>query len=307
MPSVAVSGRARLELPHPAGGGRKFVWRDGAFGLDDESVPVLAYDVSPSGWTDELTALHEDEGGSDHFIEIASRRHALTEVMRCLGDHQAGTVLEVGCSSGFLLRELRDALPKAMVIGADYTRGTLEALAKKLPGVPLVQFDLAQCPLPDDFADVTVLLNVLEHIGDDGAAVRHLFRITRPGGAVVIEVPAGASLFDIYDRVLMHQRRYDMAGLVALVEDANFTVERKSHLGALLFPAFYVSKRLHQWRYPAGGKVDEKEIVATNIRATRRSGRVMAPIMRLEASLRRHAYLPFGIRCLLTCRKPDRS
>ena len=142
-----------------------------------------------------------------------------------------------------------------------------------MPGIPLIQFDLTRCPLPDNFADVVVLLNVLEHIGDHEAAVRHLFRITRPGGAVIIELPAGSSLFDVYDRVLMHHRRYDMPDLVGLLQRAGFVIERKSHLGFFLYPAFYLSKRLNQRRYPEGAAVNEQEIVAGMIAATKNRAR----------------------------------
>jgi SAM-dependent methyltransferase len=292
-----------LAFPSPADAAQQTFWNPQGFELGDRRARVLAYDVSPSGWTDELTTLHEETGGSDHFIDVASRRHAVAEIVHCAGPGPA-TVLEIGCSSGFLLRELLARLPGANIIGADYTRGTLEALAKRLPGVPLLQFDLTRCPLPDAFADVTVLLNVLEHISDHEAAVRHLFRITRPGGAVVIEVPAGAHLFDVYDRVLMHERRYDMSGLVSLVEQAGFTVERASHLGALLYPAFHLSKRLNQRRYPPGAKVDERAAVAAMISATRKSSGLMTGLMRLEAAMRRYVTFRRGIRCLITCRKP---
>src|SRR5258705_13994837 len=64
--------------------------------------------------------------------------------------------LEVGCSSGFLLRDLRRELPGASLIGADYVRGPLDDLHKRMPDIPLLQFDLVQCPLPSDSVDVVV-------------------------------------------------------------------------------------------------------------------------------------------------------
>src|SRR6185436_7321883 len=108
------------------------------------------------------------------------------------------------CSSGYLLADIRQKMPQHFVIGSDYTGGTLQTLATRMPGLPLVQFDLTRCPLPDDFADIVILLNVLEHIDHHEGAIGHLFRITRPGGAVIIELPAGSGLYDVYDRVLMH-------------------------------------------------------------------------------------------------------
>jgi SAM-dependent methyltransferase len=297
------STNAPFTVPHPTDRSDTVPWDDGAFDYDGRRVRVLAYGVSPSGWTDELTHLHEETGGSNHFIDVASRQHALAEVTRCI-THPASTVLEIGCSSGFLLRELVAQLPGHRVFGADYTRQTLELLGRQLPHVPLMQFDLTQCPLPDDFVDVIVLLNVLEHIDDHEAAIAQLYRIVRPGGAVIIEVPAGPSLFDVYDRVLMHHRRYAMSGLTTLVERHGFVVERRSHLGFFLYPAFYLAKRLNRRRYPSSGAVDEQQLVAGMIKATHKSNGVMGAVMRCEQALRPRVYLPFGVRCLVTCRKP---
>jgi len=83
---------------------------------------------------------------------------------------------------------------------------------------------------------------------------------------------------------------------------AGFTIERRSHLGFLLFPAFYLSKRLNQVRHPARPDVDEVRIVSKMI-STTRSGSLMRYIMAAESALRQHVYLPVGIRCLVTCRK----
>ena len=220
----------QFSVPDPADKSKTVEWDNGAFCCDGGRIRVLAYQVAPSGWTDQLTRLHERTGGSNHFIDLASRNYACSEVERCI-THSASTVLEIGCSSGFLLRDLLARLPEHRVFGADYTHETLEHLGKQLPNVPLLQFDLTQCPLPDAFVDVAVLLNVLEHIDDHEAAVAHLFRIIKPGGAVVIEVPAAPSLYDVYDRVLMHRRRYAMSQLVKLLERCGFTTERRSHLG----------------------------------------------------------------------------
>jgi len=114
-------------------------------------------------------------------------------------------------------------MPHAQLIGSDYVRGPLEEVARRLPDVPLLQFDLVKCPLPDASVDVVVLLNVLEHIEDDVGAVRQLARILKPGGAVVIEVPAGPHLYDVYDKVLMHYRRYRLSGLKRLLRAAGLS------------------------------------------------------------------------------------
>jgi SAM-dependent methyltransferase len=294
-----------LVVPDPADLSKWVEWNGVAFEGAGPPVRVLAYNVSPSGWTDELTYLHEAVGHSDHFIDVASRTHALAEISKAIVKTPS-TVLEVGTSSGFLLAEIVEKFPGHIIVGSDYTRNTLEAVGRKLPNTPLIQFDLTQCPLQDNLADVIVLLNVLEHIRDHKAAMAHLFRIVKPGGRIVVEVPAGSSLFDVYDRVLMHERRYDMPDLVALAEGAGFAVESRSHLGFLLYPAFVVAKQLNRWRYPVNSKYNEEALVSQMIASTRKSSAAMSWVMRLEQMLQSMLSLPFGIRCLVTCVKPER-
>jgi SAM-dependent methyltransferase len=291
-----------LALPHPTDPSRTVRWTGEAFDLDGKPVRVLAYAVAPSGWTEELTRLHEEVGGSDHFIDLASRAHALEEVA---GAARGGpsVIVEIGCSSGLLMREMMARLPGNVFLGADYTYGTLEALGRRLHAIPLVQFDLTRCPLPDAFADIVVMLNVLEHIGDDEAAISEVHRIVKPGGSVIIEVPAAAALFDVYDRVLMHRRRYDMAPLLARLRQAGFHIERNSHLGFLLYPLFYLSKRLNQLRYPVRSANDQV-LVSRMIARTRKSNRLLGFVMACERAIGCRVSLPFGIRCLVTCRKP---
>ena len=161
---------------------------------------MLVYDVDPSGWSDELTALHEDATLSGaHLIDVASRRRAIQELKRAVGARAGTNILEVGCSAGHLLADLMKELPHAAITGGDYTIGTLSELGEKIPDIPLIRFDLSRSPLASESYDAIVLLNVLEHIKEDRAAVGHVARMLKPGGVAVIEVPAGPELFDDFE------------------------------------------------------------------------------------------------------------
>src|SRR5262245_13183738 len=169
------------QFPWPAitGSVESPIWTNQGFRVGSTIVPILAYEVGSSGWTDGLTSFHEETAGATHPIDQASRQHALEQLETHL-KMLAPVVLEVGCSSGFMLRVLRKRLPQAFVVGADYVRGPLEQLAGEIPDVPLLQFDLTTCPLPEQSVDAVVLLNVLEHIQDDETAVQQVYRILKP-------------------------------------------------------------------------------------------------------------------------------
>jgi SAM-dependent methyltransferase len=292
-----------LTFPPVSAGEDCPVWNGGAFIRAGKSTRVLAYEVGESGWSDELTELHESatESGA-HFIDVASRGHAINELRRTLGQKPA-SIMEVGCSAGHLLADMRRSLPNVTLTGGDYTLGTLVKLGEKMPDIPLVRFNLADSPLPSDSYDAMVLLNVLEHIEDDIAATTHIARMLKPGGVAVIEVPAGPELFDDYDRQLQHFRRYTLRGICGVVERSGLEVERRNYLGALIYPAFYLAKTRSQRRpKPAS---ERKAHVANAIGVTSRFNAIGHAVMSLEQAMARVVTFPRGIRCVVTARKPS--
>jgi SAM-dependent methyltransferase len=277
------------------------VWTDQGFVLDGQAVSVVSYDVGESGWTDDLAAFAEENAGSDHPIDLASRDFALTALDRLTRDD--AVVLEVGCASGYLLRLIRNKLPRALVIGSDYVLGPLKEVATSLPAVPIIQFDLTRCPLPSETVDAVIMLNVLEHIGDDLEALRQARRILRPDGLLILEVPAGPHLYDVYDRLLMHYRRYSMRQLKQLFARAGFEVVFATHLGAVVYPAFTLVKLWNRYsisHVDAGGQ----QAVAGYIKYTASSGLVKLAFA-AERWLGRWIRWPVGTRCVLIARRRD--
>jgi SAM-dependent methyltransferase len=287
-------------LPPPPGFQETPQWTGAAFQIGEVSRRILTYDEQAAGWSDDLNHLLDDNGGEDHYMNVASRRNTARALAKWLTQPQP-RIVEIGCASGYTLQLLRQTFTDATLIGADPFEEVLSAVAEKLPDVPLLQFDLLKCPLPDGFADGVVMLNVLEHIEDDNAAIHQIFRILRPGGVACIEVPAGPSLFDLYDRILQHYRRYRMRDLTAKLESTGFEVVERSHLGFFVFPAFWAVKKLNR-RYDRLPVSQQKARVLQNIKASG-NHRLMHLLMTLENWLRQHVYLPFGIRCFVVCRR----
>jgi ubiquinone/menaquinone biosynthesis C-methylase UbiE len=211
-------------------------------------------------------------------------------------------ILDVGCSSGYVLQEIRKSLPQAALIGSDYINAPLVELAKRMPDLPFLQFDLRRCPLPDACVDAVTALNVLEHIDRDEEALRQIYRILRPGGIAHIEVPAGPHLYDIYDKHLMHHRRYRLGDLTAMTQRVGFKVLKASHLGFFVYPAFSLIKKRNQRRMATGQASDEAQQVKTHIRESRGSI-LMQVLTGLESWLAPLTTFPIGIRCLLVLRK----
>jgi SAM-dependent methyltransferase len=275
-------------------------WDGARFRVGGEERQILEYSRDETAWDATLTVFHEETASSDHPIDLASRRQAIAGLTRFVRT-SAPVILEVGSSSGFLLPLLRQAFPGACVIGSDAFPETLHALAARGGGFPLLQFDLARCPLPDSCVDAVVALNVLEHIEDDGAALSQIGRVLKPGGVAYVEVPAGAWLYDIYDELLRHFRRYSRDGLVGLARKAGLDPVWVSHLGCLVFPLFALAKKRNQ-RLLAGSPEAKRAEVARSISASRRSSG-LAFALALEERIGRLVRFPFGIRCVSVLRK----
>ncbi|MFN0100516.1 MAG: class I SAM-dependent methyltransferase [Bryobacteraceae bacterium] len=286
--------------PVPASTASPF-WTGRGFQIGQKVEPVLSYAVNDSGWTDGLTHFHESLAGDRHYIDIASRQNSLSRLRKWVKGERP-VIMDIGCSSGFLLRDIKKEFPNAQAVGADYVPAPLHRLAKAHPDWPLIQFDLTTSPLPDACLDAASLANVLEHIGDDATALQHVYRMLRPGGVAVIEVPAGPHLFDVYDKQLLHFRRYSRQSLHELLANAGFEVHDESHIGFLVYPAFAMVKKSNK-KYLSLPDEEQLKIVEGSINIAR-GNPLMDVIMSIEDALRYKVPFPFGIRCVAVGRKP---
>jgi SAM-dependent methyltransferase len=263
--------------------------------------PFLSYvDSDPSvNWSADLEALHE-EASRTHFIDRWTR----SAIVEGIGPQISGaTIADVGCSTGYLLEDLRAAYPHADLIGVDLIAAGLRKAHHELPSARLLQADACELPLADDSINAVVSANLMEHIPDDRRALREIARVLRPGGRTAIVVPAGPRTYDYYDRFLGHERRYARGELASKCADSGLEVLEDRHIAALLYPAFWLVKQRNRIRY--GGLLGEalEARVAADIRRTRdsRGGRMAWTV---EERLRQAGIrLPFGIRSLVVARR----
>ena len=132
------------------------------------------------------------------------------------------SVLDAGSGDGYLVRELLRSLPAGSTCccwDVEYTEQEIDEL-KAVSG-DAFEFVAAS---PTGAADVVLALDVIEHIEDDAAFVAELFDLARPGGHLVVTVPAWPWLYSAHDVALGHWRRYTPAALDAVVRSAGFQV-----------------------------------------------------------------------------------
>jgi SAM-dependent methyltransferase len=264
--------------------------------------PYLSYveDRHPVNWSAELEDLHA-ESSRDHFIDVWTRRAMLER----LDPAQPGEVIvDLGCSTGHLLRELRVLRPRARLVGVDLIASGLCTAHRHVPDARLLQADVCALPLADSSVDVAVSANLLEHVPDDEAALAELRRVLAPGAVVVIVVPATPGAYDCYDCFLGHVRRYGRGELAGKARSAGLEVVEDAHLGSILFGPFWLVKQRNRRRYGQLAGARLQECIAGDIAGTRdsRVGRLTCGLER--RLLARGIRLPFGIRGLTVLRNP---
>lgn len=145
-------------------------------------------------------------------------------------------ILDAGCGTGGMLVALRDA-GFSNVEGFDFSDAAIH-FCKKRGLTNVRQGSVTEIPFPDDSYDIAISCDVLNDAGipDDGAAIRDLYRVLKPGGRLFLNLPALQLLSSEHDRATSIVRRYTTAGIREKLEAAGFHVRRATYRNMLLFP-----------------------------------------------------------------------
>jgi SAM-dependent methyltransferase len=264
----------------------------------------LSYVQRPDvNWSEELEDLHE-QSSRDHFLDVWTRQ----AMLGMIGPLPAEPVLaDLGCSTGHLLADLHAAHPDATLIGVDLVASGLRKAGALVPEARLLQADVCDLPLRSGVLDAALSANLLEHVPDDLGALAEIGRVLRPGARAILVVPAGPGAYDYYDRFLGHERRYARGELAGKARRVGLEVSFDAHLGAPLYPAFWLVKQRNRRRFAHLRGEALQRRVAADIAGTGGS-RVGGLACRLERGLLRAGVrLPCGIRGLTVLRRPERD
>ena len=206
-------------------------------------------------------------------------------------------VLDAGCGSGRTLEEL-DRYGE--VFGIELDPGAASVAQSRRRGEVRVG-RLEELPWPDASFDLITCLDVIEHTPDDRVTLRELRRVCRPGGFLLVTVPAYQGLWSMHDVANHHYRRYSRPRLRAAAGDAGWQVLRMTSFnGLLLGPAAAVRlAERRRLRQPAGDYRPELTLGPEWLNA------VLEQPLRLEARwLSRGRRLPAGLSLLAVLENP---
>lgn len=177
---------------------------------------------------------------------VGRRRLALRLLKKALnvGSRPEPIVLDLGCGTGVIAKEMSEW---ARPIGLDMSAQAL-AYCRQRGVAELVQADGEALPIRSGSVDAVLALDIFEHIAGDKAAFAEVFRVLKPGGVLVMSVPAFRWLWGPHDVALMHHRRYTRPEVRSRLSEAGFQIRRLSYNVFFLFPIVMLIRALEKLR-----------------------------------------------------------
>jgi SAM-dependent methyltransferase len=152
--------------------------------------------------------------------------------------------IEIGSGTGDYALEWASSVRRFTATEADQTR--FAQLGTRFADHAVIAARWLLLPADPAQADAerhsaALAYNVLEHIPDHVSALRDMAALVRPGGAVVVLVPAFPSAMSRFDRALGHERRYTRASLGAALREAGLRVEQLRYVNPVGLLSWYVA------------------------------------------------------------------
>ena len=227
-----------------------------------------------------------------HWWFLARRRILEQLIVRVVRPPEGARVLEVGCGTGHNLA----MLGKFGELDASELDSSARALSTKRLGR-----EVKEAKLPDlsmfkrNSYDLIALLDVLEHVPDDLGSLRAIHRRLKPGGALLLTVPANPWMWSAHDAAHHHFRRYTSKQLEELFLRSGLEVELLSYFNTLLYPLIAAARIV--------GKLLRRESSDDKLPGNA-VNTVLNKIFGLEAAMLGRVPMPFGVSLVAVVRRP---
>jgi ubiquinone/menaquinone biosynthesis C-methylase UbiE len=217
----------------------------------------------------------------DHWWFVALRELVVDTVTMRLPP--GSCILDVGCSTGHVISEIPSEYER---IGADISTCAIRLARSARPEIRFVEAPVEALPFEDGTFDCVLALDVLSDGGvkDEGVALREIRRVLRPGGLLLVQLPAYGWLKSDYDDFVATLRRYTARSVEDLLHREGFEMRHLTYRITALFPLAAARRMLAPSRTTKDLRVPNPTL-----------NRILMGITRLENRIARTHRLPFGL------------
>ena len=231
----------------------------------------------------------------DHHWWYKGRRRVIRAELDRLPLPERASILDAGCGSGRTLVELVDY---GTVSGIELDAEAAHMARGRGLG-DVVAGRLEELPWPDQSFDLIACLDVIEHTPDDHRTLSELLRVCRPGGFLLVTVPAYQALWSAHDEFNHHYRRYSRRTLSQAAGAAGWAVVRMTAFNSLLLAPAAAVRLARRNLSPANGPANDLHAAPAWLNTA------LEQPLRLEAGWLRHGRtLPMGLSLLAVVRRP---
>jgi SAM-dependent methyltransferase len=233
-----------------------------------------------------------------HFWFRGFRAFVLPLIQHALKGRMPARILDCGCGTGANV-EMLSRFGRSF--GFDLSSVGLR-LGHEAGRTRLARASVTAAPFPGNAFDLVTSFDVLYSLEtpDERAAVAEMFRLTRPGGYVLINVAAMHLLRGDHSVLSREVRRYSRTELQRLVTGAGFAITRLTYTNVTLFPPLMLVRFVHRWRGLAPEEQAHGEITVPWAPLNT----LLTGVLLLEGAWIRRFNTPFGSSLLCLARKP---
>jgi SAM-dependent methyltransferase len=241
----------------------------------------------------------------DYHWWFAGRTRALKAVMdRWLPRRPGLRLLDVGCGAGNMIHHLSRY---GQVKGIEIDPRPVNMARRR--GYDVDQFDATQpMPFAKHSFDAVTALDVIEHNRDDLAILADSYRVLKPGGHIVITVPALMWLWSHNDEINAHVRRYTAVELRQKLAQTGFTVRRVTYNNFFVFPLaaglILLRRRAQAEPKLASHHLNQEEYQVEMEPASPLVNTILTWVGKVEAALISRIDLPIGTSLIAIGQKP---
>ena len=251
---------------------------------------------------EEYSRMRENEGS--HWWYLATRKAVFSAVTLHLGTPPGG-ILDAGCGTGMLVEEYFRRFPAAFVCGLDMSEEAL-SFSRRRGAANLLRASVLCLPFKEGSFQLVSSIDVISHgtVADDEAAVSEMARTLKPGGLMVLQVPAYEWLRSTHDKAVHTKRRYTKARILRLLSSCGLEAERVTYRNSFLLPPAFIFRKAKNL-LAAAGLIDHKS--SDLAKAGPLVNFCFHLLATAETLLLPFISLPFGTSVFAVARKPTES